>query len=66
MSAHESRMSPARGGACSRSTGLPRIRPIVSATSLTVAGEPVATLRICPLAPGASAARTVASTTFAT
>ena len=50
-SAHESRMSPARGGWRFRSTGLPSMRPIVSATSFTLAGVPPATLNARPLAP---------------
>ena len=59
-------MSPGRGGSKRFSTGLPRIRPIVSATWLTVAGAPAATLKMRPFASGVSAARIVASTTFAT
>jgi hypothetical protein len=66
MSAHESRISPGRGGSKRFSTGLPRIDPIVSATWLTLAGAPAAMLNARPFAPGASAARIVASTTFAT
>ena len=42
------------------------MRPIASATSFTLAGEPAATLKMRPLAPSACAARTVASTTLAT
>ena len=66
MSAQESRMSPGRGGSKRFSTGLPRMTPIVSATWFTLAGEPAATLKARPLAPAASAARIVASTTFPT
>ena len=36
------------------STGLPRMRPIVSASWLTLAGDPAATLKMRPLAPAAS------------
>ena len=59
-------MSPARDGAISFSTGLPSISPIVSATWLTLAGAPPATLNALPLAPSACAARIVASTTLST
>ena len=49
-SAHEARMSPTRGGPWRRSTGLPRMRPIASATSFTVAGAPAETLKMRPFA----------------
>ena len=58
-SAHESRTSPARGGRCSFSTGLPSTSPIASASALTLAGAPVATLSMWPRRPAASAAREV-------
>ena len=53
-------------GAYTFSTGLPRIEPIVSASVFTLAGAPAATLKISPLAPVASPARIVASTTLPT
>src|SRR5579862_3738821 len=65
-SAHESRMSPGRGGPCSVDTSAPRMRPISAATSLTLAGALAATLKIRPLAPAASPARSVPSTTLST
>jgi len=45
---------------------LPSTAPIAAATSFTVAGALAATLKILPLAPAASAARIVPSTTFET
>jgi hypothetical protein len=48
------------------STSRPRTRPIVSASSLTDIGLPVAMFRMRPLTPAAVAASRLASTTFAT
>ena len=52
MSAQESRTSPVRSGWCSFSTGFPSTSPIASASSLTLACLPVATLRTAPAASG--------------
>ena len=59
-------MSPTRGGANVFSTGFPSTDPMAVATSFTVTGALAATLKIRPLAPPASAARIVPSTTFDT
>ena len=60
-------MSPARGGSQRLQHRLAEdAAPIVSATWLTLAGEPPATLNARPLAPSACAARIVASTTLST
>ncbi len=53
-------MSPGREEVKFFSTGFPRISPIVSATRLTLAGSPPATLKARPLAPSAWAAAMVA------